>query len=338
MARILVTGANGFIGQHLVRRLLSEHHQIRCLKNSDLPLHFFDANDVEWRDSNLQDTNALRGICDNIDIVYHLGAIPRNDLSKTWDEFVAVNIKGTETLLKEARDSKVRRFVFISTVESAGYGDGKHPRAESDPPNPDNNYGRSKLEAEKIVMNGAWNMECVTIRLPMVYGPGTLLIVPKLFGMVKQGVYPLINKGDTLMEFCYVENAVQGIVLCGEKLEAVGQLFYVSDERSYSIKEVISAVADSMGKKVLFVKIPRFFALSIAVVWEAVSKILPFPPFTSPYSKKPFLTRETVWWTTNNVNIVSTEKIRNLLGFRPSISIQAGCKATAEWLHSHSAI
>jgi UDP-glucose 4-epimerase len=245
-----------------------------------------------------------------------------------------VNVLGTTALLEEARRAGVKRFVYISTVEAAGYGDGVNPRRESDEPDPDNNYGRSKLQAEKIVMNGSWPFERVVVRLPAIYGQGTLLIVPKLFGMVKRGFYPLIGSGNARMEFCNVENAVQAIVLAGTRPEAAGELFYVSDERSYSIKEVISAIAAAMNKRVLMLHIPRWAAYTAAGLWELCAKIFPFPPLVSAASKKPFLTRETVWWTTRNVNIVSTEKIRRVLGYALQVSLSRGCDETWEWLKS----
>ena len=194
---------------------------------------------------------------------------------------------------------------------------------------------KANFEAERIVLNGTWPFECVVVRLPAIYGPGTFFIVPKLFGIVRHGFYPFMGSGNALMEFCYVGNAVQAIVLAGTRPEAAGELFYVADERSYSIKEVIAAIAEAMNKRILMVHIPRWIAYIIAWLWELSAKIFPFPPLVSPASKKPFFTRETVWWTTRNVNIVSTEKIRRLLGFTPSVPLYQGCDETWKWLKAH---
>ena len=334
MSNILVTGATGFIGQHLVRSLLDDQHTVRALRHNCNQLHFFGENEVEWWEGDLRIDEELKGIADGISLVYHLAAFSREDITKSWDDYVSVNVKGTENLLREAESSGVKRFVNISTVEAVGFGDGVNPRRESDTPAPCNYYGKSKLEAEKLVMNKKWSEKCVTIRLPMIYGPGTFLIVPKLFGMVKRGFYPLIGSGSSKMEFCYVENAVNAIKLAGEKREAIGELFYASDERSYTIKEVITHIAKAMNKRVRFIHIPVFVAMFIGAIWEIFAKILPFPPFVSPHSKKPFFSRETVWWTTRNVNIVSIDKIKDMLGYKPLISIDEGCRRTAKWLSS----
>jgi nucleoside-diphosphate-sugar epimerase len=335
MNKILVTGANGFIGQHLVKKLFSEGVKVRGTRFVERPLYFFSAEDIEWRDIDLRKPETLQGVAQCVSCIYHLAAIPNNDISKTWEDFHAVNVLGTAALLEEAKRAGVQRFVYISTVEAAGYGDGVNPRKESDEPHPDNNYGKSKLQAEKIVMNGSWPFERAVVRLPTIYGPGTLLIVPKLFGMVKRGFYPFIGSGNTLMEFCHVENAVQAIVLAGTRPEAAGELFYTADERSYSLQEVISAIASAMGRKILMLHIPRWAAFIAALMWEVCAKIFPFPPLVSAASKKPFLTRETVWWTTRNVNIVSTEKIRRVLGYAPQVSLSRGCRETWEWLKAH---
>jgi nucleoside-diphosphate-sugar epimerase len=335
MKKTLVTGANGFIGQHLVKWLLLEGKEVRGTSFKERPLYFFNSNEIEWRTVDLQKKESLSGIAQNVSCVYHLAAIPNNDFSKTWADFYAVNVLGTRSLLEEANESGVTRFVYISTVEAAGYGDGVNPRKESDKPNPDNNYGKSKLMAEQMVLNGSWPFECVVVRLPAIYGPGTFLIVPKLFGVVKHGVYPFIGSGNTLMELCYVENAVRAIILAGTSKKATGELFYIADERSYSIKEVIAAIAAAMNKRVLMIHIPRWIAYIIAWLWELSATVFPFPPIVSTASKKPFFTRVTVWWTTRNVNIVSTEKIRKTLGFAPSVSLIRGCDETWKWLKAH---
>ena len=332
MEKILVTGANGFIGQHLVRRLLARGYAVRGTRFNERPLTFIKSGEIEWADVDLQNGNSLAGIASDVSCIYHLAAIPNNDYSKTWEDFFAVNVIGTKSLLEEAKRAGIKRFVYVSTVEAAGYGDGVHPRKETDVPHPDNNYGKSKLQAERLVMDGSWPFECVVIRLPAVYGPGTLLIVPKLFGMVKRGFYPFIGSGSALMEFCHVENAVQAITLAGTRPEAAGELFFTADERSYSIKEIISAIAAAMNRRVMMLHIPRWIAYVMACTWELTAKVYPFPPVVSRWSKKPFLTRDTVWWTTRNVNIVSIDKIKTMLGYAPKVSLQQGCSETWEWL------
>ena len=335
---ILVTGATGFIGQHLTRKLLDMggERSVRIVSTDDsAKLYFFRNEEVDARKADIADRKSISGLMDGIDVVYHLAAISRNDLSKAWEDFYAVNVQGTVNLLEEAKSAGVKKFVFASTVEAAGFGDGTSPRRETDTPNPVNNYGKSKLLAERQVLSGAWPMECAVLRLPMIYGPGTFLIVPKLFGMVRRGFYPMIGGGDTLMEFCYVDNAVNGIILAGEKKESAGELFYTSDERSYSIREVVSTIAESSGKRVMFIRIPVFAAKFLGLCWEIAAKILPFPPIISKYSRKPFFSRETVFWTTRNVNTVSTEKIKSALGYSPTVNIKDGTRRTAEWLNEN---
>ncbi len=333
--KVLVTGAEGFIGQHLCRHLIDHGYEVRGLLHEDRPLYFISKEEVEWVRADLRDPKTLDNVTENVDWVIHLAAIPRNDLRKTWDDFLAVNVKGTENLLNEAQKTNVRRFIFISTVEAAGYGDGINPRKESDTPDPDNNYGKSKLEAEKTVLSDKWTFRRTVIRLPMIYGPGTLLVVPKLFGMVRRGFYPFIGSGEALMEFCYVGNAVKAITMVAESDKTDNDLFYISDQRSYTIKEVIDAIARASNKKYLPIHIPEAVANTIAFLFEIVARIFPIPPIVSPYSKKPFFTRETVRWTTRNINFISTEKFKKAFGFIPPFTIDQGCDETVKWLEKN---
>lgn len=332
---VLVTGANGFIGQHLCRFLIDNDFHVRGLCHEQRELYFIKKNEIDWVQADLTDANSLKNIADGMDYIFHLAAIPRNDLSKQWNDFFECNVKGTERLLAEAEKSHVKRFVFISTVEAAGYGDGINPRTESDIAKPDNNYGKSKLEAEKIVMSDSWSFDRTIFRLPMIYGPGTFIIVPKLFGMICKGFYPFIGSGATLMEFCYVGNAVAAIVHSIESDKAKNQLYYISDQRTYTIKEVIDAIARSLNKKYFPLFIPKLAAYAAALIFELLARIAPFPPIVSKYSKKPFFTRETVRWTTSNINFVSTEKFKRDLMFFPPFTIDQGCSETVLWLRAH---
>lgn len=328
----IVTGANGFIGQHLVRFLLDNNIKVRGICHGSLPLYFVKPHEFEKIEADLNNRQSLVNICKNCDVVFHCAAIPRNDLSKTWEEFKQTNIDGTKYLLEEAVYASVKRFVFISSVEAAGFGNGISPRIETDTSIPDNNYGKSKLLAEELVLSSPLNIERVVVRLPMIYGPGTFMIVPKIFGMVKKGFYPLIGDGHAKMEFCYVKNAIQGIFLAGQHAEANKQLFYLNDQKTYSIKEVITNVAAAMNKKILFLYIPRFVAYTIALCVEILAKILPIAPIISPISRKSFFTRETVFWTTRDVNWVNSDKARSILGYNPPIDIKSGCESTVKWL------
>lgn len=334
--KVLVTGAEGFIGRHLCRSLLEGGFTVRGTRLSSKRPEFVGEAGMEWVECRVEEPETLRDLCSDIYTVFHLAAIPRNNIGLDWEQFEAINVGGTRNLLREAARSGVRRFVFVSTVEAAGYGDGTNPRREADEPHPVNNYGKSKLLAEELVMKGGWEFETTTIRLPMIYGPGTFLIVPKLFGAIRTGFYPLIGSGETLMEFCYVGNAVHGIRLCGKHPDAAGELFYVSDERSYSIREVALAIAESMRRKVRFLSVPVWAANLLGLSWELLAKIFPFPPIVSPYSGKPFFTRETVSWTTKNVNIVSIDKISTVLGYEAPFGIADGCRATSKWLELHN--
>jgi len=336
---ILITGASGFIGQQLVVKLLEEGiFTIRGTCQQAPEFKFFDFKKIDWRTIDLAEFNSFCGICDGIDVVVHCAAIARQEADKSWDDYQCINVDATKQLLEEAEKSGVKRFVYLSTVEAAGFGNGIDPRTEEDTPAPFNYYGKSKLEAENILHNNTSSVETVILRLPMIYGPGNVLVIPKLFGMVAKGFYPFIGSGSTLMEFCYVGNVVNAILLAISHENASNDTFYVSDSRSYSIREVIFAISKAENRKIISINIPIFLANMLAVMWEIIAKIAPIPPIISKISRKPFFSRETVWWTTRNVNIVSTDKIKSKLGYSATFSIDQGCSEMVTWLKKENLI
>ena len=125
------------------------------------------------------------------------------------------------------------------------------------------------------------DLETVVVRPPMIYGERELILFNRLFRILEKGIYPLIGTGSALTEFCYVKNQVQGIRLVATR-GMPGEVYFISDERSYSVEEIIRAIADEMGTRVWTPHIPIPVAMAMGFVFEGLSYILPFYPI--PYS------------------------------------------------------
>jgi nucleoside-diphosphate-sugar epimerase len=165
-----------------------------------------------------------------------------------------------------------------------------------------------------------------------------MLHLKRLFKLVKTGFYPVMGDGQALMEFCYVGNVVAGLILAARSKQAIGRTYYISDERSYTITEVLNAIAKAEGVKLRIIHLPTPVGNAIGLTVETFGKVFRFWPFIVKETGRPTFSRNTVRWSTGNTWICSTEKAKRELGYEPAVSLQEGVQRTVEWYKSVGAL
>ena len=325
--KILITGANGFIGRNLCATLKEKGHFVRgAVRNN--------ARDVFGADEYIQvgDINestdwqqALAGV----DAVVHLAARvhimdSRFRGNDKLHVFCKVNVLGTERLARMAVKAGVKRFIFISSVKVNGEGqrdcfvglrhrdDGcgfamtEKTYTEKDVPAPQDAYAVSKLEAESILKKIAdeTGLQVVVLRLPLVYGPGVKANFKSLIKFAGSGL-PLPFKGvNNRRSFLYLGNLVDAISTCITHPLAAGETFLVSDGQDVSTPDLIKMIACSMEKRAFL------FSLHPSIL-KALCKIA---------GKSEELEKLT------GSLLVDSSKIRNLLGWNPPFTLEEGIK------------
>lgn len=330
---VLVTGAAGFIGHHLVKTLREAGQPVLALIEPGQRVEHPSGPDLVVVEVDIRDRAAVLAL-PPVEATIHLAAIARLQYNKGDEEYEAVNVEGTRSLVDHATACEARRFVFVSTIEAVGPADGQRPLVEADPPAPTNVYGRSKLKAEQLVIaaSQAGAVPGTVLRLPMVYGPGNTLIFSRLFKLAATGWYPRIGSADVWMEFCNVRNAIHAMRLAMERPQAVGEVFFINDGHSYRISEVLTAAAKAAGRpRLRFVAIPERLALLGGRGVELAAKLYPHPPLITPLTKKAVFSRGTVAWTTKSVNWCSSEKAQRLLGYRQQVPLEVGVAEAVAW-------
>ena len=258
--KVLVTGANGFVGRALcdellrhgqsVRGTLRQHEGRQALLARVEPIVVGTINAAtDWK-------AALAGC----DVVVHLAArvhVMDDKASDPLAEFREVNTEGTLNLARQAAQAGVKRFVFISTIKVNGEGRDT-PYRETDAPAPEDAYAISKWEAEQGLLRvaQATGLELVILRPPLVYGPGVKANFLRLMQLVKKG-WPLplaaIHNRRSLL---YLGNFVDAIRLCVEHPAAAGQTFLLDDGEAVSTPELIRALSRAMGRPARSLAVP----------------------------------------------------------------------------------
>ena len=249
----------------------------------------------------------------NVNVVIHLAARVHVMNDKSIDplvEFRKVNVDGTLNLARQAAQTGVKRFIFISSIKVNGEltSEGK-PFTEGDVSNPQDAYGISKLEAEQGLLQIAQQtgMEVVIIRPPLVYGPNVKANFASMLKAVKQGIPLPLGAINNKRSFIYVENLVSFIILCVQHPLATNQIFLVSDGYDLSTTELLRECALALGVNSRLIPVPQ-------KVLEVIAHMLG--------------KRDVVQRLCGNLQVDIT-KARTLLGWMPPISVSEGLKRTA---------
>ena len=314
---VLVTGANGFVGGALCKRMVADgwhvRGTVRCTKQAaSLPAGVEIVQvksigaDSDWLD-------ALNGV----DAVVHLAArvhVMNDIVADPLSAFRQVNVAGTERLARIAAISGVKRFVYISTIKVNGEEE-YTPYTEQDIPKPKDPYGISKWEAEQALYETAkkTGLEVAILRPPLVYGPGVKANFLTLLKLVQSGFpIPLLNI-DNHRSLIYLGNLVDAIVTCITHPNASGQTYLVSDGESVSTPELIRRVASALGSPAHLIPFPLFlmrFAGMLIGKLPSVNRLL-------------------------GSLSVDSAKINRELGWTPPYTMAQGLRETADWFKTY---
>ncbi|HVP04002.1 MAG TPA: NAD-dependent epimerase/dehydratase family protein [Solirubrobacteraceae bacterium] len=322
MQTAFVTGASGFIGGALTRRLVADGWRVRALARSDASAATVAGRGAEAVRGDLQDAGAIADGARGCDVAFHCAAM-LGDWG-TREAFEAGNVAGTANVLQAARRAGVRRVVHVGT--EAALLDG-HPLVqvdESAPLRPDSPalYSATKARAEQAVLAAAGpDLETVVVRPRLVWGPGDTTILPQLEAAVQAGRFAWIGGGRHLTSTTHVDNAVEGLVLGAER-GASGQAYFVTDGEPVVFRDFITRLLATAGVVAPGRSVPAPVARAVAVTSEALWRTLPL-------RGHPPLTRLAVWLSSLETTI-DISKARAELAYAPVITVDEGLRRMQE--------
>ena len=306
MLTILVTGATGFVGRHLVPALVALGHRVKCAVSERVDWLAAEQIPIGRLEMMSDWTSILQGV----DVVIHLAAkVHVMQKGITLDDFVPINVMVTQRLSEQAAACGVKRFIFMSTIKVNGESTDAQPFTEQDKPQPLEPYAQSKLAAEQILLSLSQNsaMEIVIIRPCLIFGPGVKANFLKMVQLVRKG-WPLpFGRVQNKRSFIFIDNLVSALCLILQAPEAANQIYLLADDEAWSLSSLLQFLAQQLQVKSRLFPVPGLvFALQCIGLSKFSSRLL-------------------------GSLEVSNHKIKSHLGWVPPVSSADGLMRTVQW-------
>jgi nucleoside-diphosphate-sugar epimerase len=321
---VLVTGATGFLGAGLVRRLLSAGVRVRVLVRSAVKAKPLTAQGAEAVVSDINDGSALAAGLDDVAVVYHLAGrllvpgVPATEYHRT-------HVEGTKLLLACCqRAPRLERLVHCSTTGVLGV-TGDRPADETAPFRPTNIYEATKAEAEQAVRE-TWRagFPAVIARPGLVYGPGDLHLLGFFRSVLRRRFRP-IGRHAVWLHPIYIDDMTEALVRCGQHPSAVGECFHIAGREPVSLAGLADAIARAGGTSVP----PGHIPLAAARVVAALGDRLP-----PDLKRSAPLTRSRLDFLTHS-RVYDVTKAKRLLGFEAGTDLSTGAAQSMAWYRQH---
>jgi nucleoside-diphosphate-sugar epimerase len=331
----VVTGASGWLGQNLVRRLATTRERVRCLvpeEGAAAPLSLVSPA-IETVVGDVRNPATVDELFDGVpaDVtVFHAAAVihPR----RSTREFFDVNVGGTQMVLDRARRTGAGRVVHVSSNSPFGANPTPDDRFDEDSDfNPYMGYGQSKFESERLVRQAheRGDVPTVIVRAPWFYGPYQPSRQSTFFTAIRKGRFPLIGDGSQQRSMVYTDNLVQGL-LCAESADkALGNAYWVADASPYSLAEILSTVRDALEAEGLSVsrgrslRIPR----AASVVAEKVDGVL--------QGRGRYHQAIHVLGEMKDTIACDIGRARDEIGYDPQVRLYEGMRTSIRWCLDH---
>jgi nucleoside-diphosphate-sugar epimerase len=323
MTRIFVSGANGFIGSHVSRRLLEAGHTVRGLVRRSSDLSFLEGLEMDLRQGDVTEPASLSGSMNGVDVVVHVAGF-----ASDWGAFKTfhdVNCMGTKHLALAAREAGVERFVHISSTAVHGFAgyrniDERHPMPATWIP-----YCETKRRAEDWLFGFSKKsaMAVCALRPGNVYGPKDHTFMEKYLRAMESGTAGYVDGGRHLTCPTYVENLVDAVERACFEPKAKGEAFLVTDGLDIDWKTFTETLARALGIRAPRLSVPFRLGYGIAYLMEKSYGL--FRSATPPH-----LTRYRILNAGRDYHF-SIQKSRDLLGFEPAIGLEEAVKRTVAW-------
>jgi dihydroflavonol-4-reductase len=316
--RILVTGASGFIGGHLVAELARRREHVSCLVRAPSRAGRLTGLPVDLVHGDLDDLASLRRAVEGATQVYHLGGATK---ALRAIDYYRTNAAGTARLLAACAGARVPplRVVLVSSLAACGPSPIGRALTEEDPPRPVTPYGRSKLVAETVARMYADRFPLTVVRPPIVYGPADREAVA-LFRLVNLGVRPV--PGDGQLSLIHIDDLVAGLLLAGQDQVPSGRTYFLAGLEQPTFDELGRLVAAALGRRTVGVRVPYPVTQLSALMAELLARLRGRP---SVFDRAKASEVHQSGWRCR------ADRAHEELGFSPRVDLAVGLRETVSW-------
>jgi len=320
---ILITGGTGFIGSRLALKCLERGDFVKVLGQVNNSAESDNRKLLEARGAkvtleSVTERERMFELLHGVDTVYHLAAA-QHEANVQDERFWDVNVTGTKNILEASVGARVKRFIHGSTI--GVYGSTLQGTVDENCSlKPDNIYGITKLEGEKLVQSVKEKLPVVIVRISETYGPGDRRLL-KLFKAIKKNLFFMIGNGRNKHHLIYVDDLIEGLFLAATVVDAPGKTFILAGKEPITSNEMVEVIANQLGTTMSKVRLPLSPLVLLAVIMESVLRPMgiqaPLHRRRMDFFKKSFA--------------FSTDYTMKALGFVPEIAFVQGVGETARW-------
>ena len=322
--KTLITGATGFLGGALARRLHDMGWEVTALGRNPEKLKILEAHGIKPIRADIEDKAAMQSACKTMEIVFHCAAFP-----SPWGEYEAFyrsNVLGTRNIIRGCMESQVKRLVYVSTPSIYfSYSSRLNVREDDPLPTPISHYAKTKLLAEQEIDKAHEDgLPVISIRPRALFGPGDTVLFPRLIPRLQSGILPILGNGNNVVDLTYIENVVDALLLCAESQETtLGKKYNISNDEPIKLWDLIRFICKDLNIEPPTRRIPQQLAYGLAFALETQAKLRSDHP-------EPMLTRLVVSMMSNSTTLDITAAKKDL-GYHPRISVPEGVYRFLKW-------
>ena len=323
--KVLLTGANGFVGSHVLDCLRAKSLSTAILLRETSNQRFIEPHlpHVEVRLGCINDLESLTRALHDVTHVIHCAGLTR---VRRVEEFYEGNHLGTRRVVEAVnrQGNQIRRLVHISSLAASGPAPRRQPAREDDAPHPISDYGKSKLAGELEVQNHC-QTEFVVLRPPAVYGPRDEAFL-QLFKAIHWRVLPKFLGGVKAMSFVFVKDLAEAVVTCLTHPAAAGKTYFTAARAAVAPHDFAKVIAEQVGIRVLTLPLPTAMLWSVCVVQEAFAKLTRKP---SILNRQKYAELSAPGW------VCDPTRLREETGFDCATPPKEGIAQTIAWYRQH---